>query len=207
MSDPALVGARAPQGVLFILSGPSGVGKDAAIDRLKERGLDLYHAITATTRQRRPNEQHGVDYYFYSPEQFMELIKRDELLESAEVTGHRYGSPRQQVREQLTVGRDVLLKIDVQGARQVKARVPDAVFIFLAPPTIDELVERLKQRATETAQQIAERVINAYIEMKAVESYDYVVTNYQDQLDLAVDQLACIITAERCRVRRRKVDV
>jgi guanylate kinase len=201
MSSPA------PGGLLFVLSGPSGVGKDAAIDCLKARHLDVYHVITATTRQRRPNEQHGVDYFFYSPEEFMDLFKRNELLESAVVAGNRYGSPRQQVREQLALGRDVLLKIDVQGARQVKARVPDAVFVFLAPPSIDDLVERLKQRNTETEQQIAERMLNAYVEMGAVESYDYVVVNYHDKLDLAVDQINAIITAERCRVRRRVVVV
>lgn len=201
MSSPA------SGGLLFVLSGPSGVGKDAAIDRLKEQGLDVYHVITATTRQRRPNEQDGVDYFFYTPEQFMDLLKRNELLESAVVAGNRYGTPRQQVREQLAAGRDVLLKIDVQGSRQVKARVPDALFIFLAPPSIDDLVERLKQRATETDQQIAERMLNAYVEMQAVESYDYVVINHQDKLDLAVDQIRCVITAERCRVRRRTVVV
>jgi guanylate kinase len=201
MSNPAA------GGLLFVLSGPSGVGKDAAIERLKARGLDAYHVITATTRQRRPNEQHGVDYFFYSPEEFMSLLKSNELLESAVVTGNRYGTPRQQVREQLALGRDVLLKIDVQGARQVKSRVPDAVFIFLAPPSIDDLVERLRVRNTETDRQIDERVLNAYVEMGAVESYDYMVINHQDQLDLAVDQISCIISAERCRVRRRTVVV
>jgi guanylate kinase len=194
-----------PGGLLFVLSGPSGVGKDAAIEGLKEQGLDAYHVITATTRQPRPNERHGVDYFFYSPDEFMNLLKRNELLESAVVAGNRYGSPRQQVREQLAAGRDVLLKIDVQGARQVKARVPNAVFIFLAPPSIEELVDRLKQRNTETDQQIAERVLTAYVEMEAVESYDYVVVNHQDKLDQAIDQIACIISAERCRVQRRVV--
>ncbi|MDB5057049.1 MAG: gmk, partial [Chloroflexi bacterium] len=194
-------------GLLFVLSGPSGVGKDAAIERLKAKGFDAYHAITATTRLPRPNERHGVDYFFYTPEEFTDLLKRNELLESAVVAGNRYGSPRQQVREQLAMGRDVLLKIDVQGARQVKQRVPNAVFIFLAPPSIEELVERLQQRNTETEEQIAERVLNAYVEMEAVESYDYVVVNYQDKLDVAVDQIACIISAERCRVHRRTVEV
>jgi guanylate kinase len=194
-------------GLLFVLSGPSGVGKDAAIERLQANGLDAYHVITATTRRARPSEQHGVDYFFYSPEEFMELLRQNELLESAVVAGNRYGSPRQQVREQLAAGRDVLLKIDVQGARQVKARVPNAVFIFLAPPSMEDLVERLKQRNTETDEQIAERVLNAYVEMEAVESYDYVVVNEHGRLDAAVAQIACIISAERCRVQRRKVEV
>jgi guanylate kinase len=198
---------RASGGLLFVLSGPSGVGKDAAIESLKARGMDVYHVITATTRQRRPNEQHGVDYFFYTPEQFMDLLKRNELLESAVVAGNRYGSPRQQVREQLAQGHDVLLKIDVQGARQVKSRVPDGIFIFLAPPSIDDLVERLQRRNTETADQIAERVLNAYVEMAAVESYDYMVVNHHDELEKAVDQINSIVTAERARVHRRTVVV
>lgn len=194
-------------GLLFVLSGPSGVGKDAAIDRLKARNIDIYHVITATTRQRRPTEQHGVDYYFYSPDEFVDMLKRNELLESAVVAGNRYGTPRSEVRRQLDKGADVLLKIDVQGARQVKSRVPDAVFIFLAPPSIDDLVERLKQRNTETEQQIAERMLTAYVEMEAIDSYDYVVVNRHDELDLAVDQISCVICAERCRVHRRTVVV
>jgi guanylate kinase len=194
-------------GLLFVLSGPSGVGKDAAIERLKARNMDIYHVITATTRQSRPNEQHGVDYFFYSPDEFVDMLKRNELLESAVVAGNRYGTPRTQVREQLQKGTDVLLKIDVQGARQVKSRVPNAVFIFLTPPSIDDLLERLKQRNTETEQQIAERMLTAYVEMEAVDSYDYVVVNRHDQLELAVDQISCIICAERCRVLRRTVVV
>jgi guanylate kinase len=201
MSEPAV------GGLLFVLSGPSGVGKDVAIERLKARGMDIYHVITATTRQRRPNEQHGVDYLFYSPDEFADMFKRNELLESAVVAGNRYGTPRTQVRQQLEKGSDVLLKIDVQGARQVKSRVPDAVFIFLAPPSVDDLLERLKQRNTETEQQIAERMLNAYVEMDAVDSYDYMVVNRHDELELAVDQIGCIIHAERCRVHRRNVVV
>jgi guanylate kinase len=137
----------------------------------------------------------------------MDLLKHNELLESAVVAGNRYGTPRQQVRDQLAQGHDALLKIDVQGARQVKARVPNAVFIFLAPPSIDDLVERLKVRNTETDEQIADRMVNAYVEMEAVESYDYIVVNHHDELDKAVDQIRSIISAERCRVHRRTVVV
>ncbi len=192
-------------GLLFVLSGPSGVGKDAAIERLKATGFDIYHVITATTRDPRPGEQHEVDYYFYSTDTFLDLLHRGELLESADLYNNMYGTPRRQVRDQLAAGRDVLLKIDVQGARQVKTRVPDAVFIFLAPPSIDHLVDRLKQRRTESEVQIALRLQKAYVEMAAVEGYDYVVINHQDQLDLAVEQIGCIIHAERCRVHRRVV--
>lgn len=194
-------------GLLFVLSGPSGVGKDAAIARMKDLQVDIYHVITATTRSVRPNERHGVDYFFYTNEEFIDLLDRGELLESAIVHGKRYGTPRRQVREQLALGRDVLLKIDVQGARQVKAKVPDAIFIFLAPPSIQDLVKRLKQRSTESEEELAIRIQNAYVEMDAVDSYDYRVVNYDGRLDEAVSQICCIITAERCRVHRRKVVV
>lgn len=194
-------------GLLFVLSGPSGVGKDAAIARMKEMQVDIYHVITATTRSVRPNERHGVDYFFYTNEEFIDLLDRGELLESAIVHNKRYGTPRRQVREQLALGRDVLLKIDVQGARQVKAKVPDAIFIFLAPPSIQDLVKRLKQRSTESEEELAIRIQNAYVEMDAVDSYDYRVVNYDGRLDEAVNQICCIITGERCRVHRRKVVV
>lgn len=196
-----------PGGLLFVLSGPSGVGKDAAIDSMKAIDFDIYHAITATTREMRPNERDGQDYYFYNSDTFRELLRDGEFLESALVHRNRYGTPRQQIREQLALGHDVLLKIDVQGARQVKARVPDAVFVFLAPPSIDELVTRLKQRRTETAEQQEERVQNAYVEMQAIPEYDYVVVNHHAQLETAVRRVCCIINAERCRVRRRAVIV
>ncbi|HWE60155.1 MAG TPA: guanylate kinase [Chloroflexota bacterium] len=194
-------------GLLFVLSGPSGVGKDAAIARMKELNFDICYTITATTRQPRANEVNGVHYFFYSPETFTEMVERGEFLESAVVHGRLYGSPRQQVREQLARGNDVLLKIDVQGARQVKAKVPDAVFIFLAPPSIADLVGRLKLRNTESEEERARRIQNAYVEMEAMESYDYKVVNHDGQLDDAVRQIGSIIEAERCRVQRRQVIV
>lgn len=196
MSDPA-------GGILFVLSGPSGVGKDAAIDRMKELRFDIHFAITATTRQRRPAEVEGVNYHFYSLDHFTAMIERGEFLESANVHGNLYGSPRTQVREHLEQGHDVLLKIDVQGARQVKRKAPDAVFIFLAPPSISHLVARLKLRNTEPDAERARRIQNAYVEMEAMESYDYRVVNHDHQLDAAVHQIGCIIEAERCRVQRR----
>jgi guanylate kinase len=194
-------------GLLFVLSGPSGVGKDAAIKQLKSLDLSLYHAITATTRAPRPGEVDGVDYFFHSYDAFLAMLERHELLESAELYGNFYGTPREQVRQKLATGQDVLLKIDVQGARQVKERVPDAVFIFLAPPSIDDLVARLKQRRTESETQMAIRIQKAYVEMAAVESYDYVVVNHQGKLDEATQQINCIIVAERSRVHRRVVNL
>jgi guanylate kinase len=194
-------------GLLFVLSGPSGVGKDAAIKQLKSLDISIYHAITATTRPPRPGEVHGIDYFFYSYEAFLSMLERHELLESAELYGNFYGTPREQVRQQLASSQDVLLKIDVQGARQVKERVPDAIFIFLAPPSIDDLVARLRQRRTESETEMAIRIQKAYVEMAAVDSYDYVVVNHQGKLDEAAQQINCIIVAERSRVRRRVVKI
>lgn len=196
-----------PGGLLFVLSGPSGVGKDAAIERLKALHVNIYHVITATTRKIRPGEAHGVDYFFHSVDEFTRLRANNELLEWALVHDNLYGTPRGQVRDELARGNDVLLKIDVQGARQVKSKVPNAIFIFLAPPSIDELVARLKQRRTESETEQMRRVQNAYIEMEAVDSYDYLVVNHDSRLDDAVHQIGCIIEAERCRVHRRVVTV
>ena len=197
-----------PQGgLLFVLSGPSGVGKDTAIERLKVLHFNIYHVITATTRKIRPGEVHGVDYFFHTIDEFTRLRANNELLEWALVHDNLYGTPRAQVREELARGNDVLLKIDVQGARQVKSKVPNAIFLFLAPPSIDELVARLKLRQTESETEQLRRVQNAYIEMEAVDSYDYVVVNHDSRLDDAVHQIGCIIEAERCRVHRRVVTV
>ncbi len=195
------------RGLLVVLSGPSGVGKDAAIQRLKERGLEIHYVVTATTRATRPGEVDGVDYYFLQPEQFERMAGRDEFLEWSWVHGNRYGPPIAPVRQKLAEGRDVLLKIDVQGAAKVRARSRDGVFIFLAPPSIEELVGRLRARRTETEAQVEERVANAYAEMDALSAYDYVVVNRDGQLDQAVDDIRSIIMAERLRVHPRHAKI
>lgn len=195
------------RGLLVVLSGPSGVGKDTAIDALKEQGFQIHYVVTATTRQRRANEQHGVDYYFYSQDEFKAMIERNELLEWSWVHGHLYGPPIAQVRQRLAAGDDVLLKIDVQGAAKVKARSHDAIFIFLAPPSMQDLVERLRARRTESEDELNLRLANAQKEMAALSGYDYVVVNHDGQLAQAVDEIRCIITAERLRVRRRRAEL
>lgn len=195
------------RGLLVVLSGPSGVGKDAAIHRLKQQGFDIHYVVTATTRKQRPGEQDGIDYYFLSPETFEAMIARDEFLEWSWVHGNMYGPPITQVREKLAAGQDVLLKIDVQGAANVKARAHDAIFIFLAPPSIEELVERLHARRTESEQELDLRVANAYREMEALPVYDYVVVNHDGRLEQAVDEIRSIITAERLRVHPRRAEL
>lgn len=195
------------RGLLIVLSGPSGVGKDAAIHRLKEQGFDIHYVVTATTRQRREGERHGVDYYFYTTEEFQEMIGRNEFLEWSVVHGNLYGPPITQVRQRLAAGQDVLLKIDVQGATKVKGRSHDAIFIFLAPPSIGELVERLRARRTESEDELAVRIANAYKEMEALPAYDYAVVNHDGRLDQAVDEIRSIITAERLRVHPRQAQL
>jgi len=195
------------RGLLVVLSGPSGVGKDVAIARLKERGFDIYYVVTATTRVPRENEVDGRDYFFLTHAQFEDTIVRDGFLEWSNVYGNLYGPPIAQVREKLAEGRVVLLKIDVQGAEKVRARVRDGVFIFLAPPSLDELVARLRARRTESEAELEVRVDNAYKEMAALEHYDYVVVNHDGRLDEAVGAVGAIITAERLRVHPRRPEI
>lgn len=195
------------RGLLVVLSGPSGVGKDVAIHRLKEQGFAISYVVTATTRARREGEREGVNYFFLTREQFQGMIERDELLEWSWVHGNLYGPPIQQVREKLDAGADVLLKIDVQGAAKVKARSSDALFIFLAPPSIEDLVKRLHERKTESDAELKLRIANAYKEMEALPEYDYVVVNREGQLDQAVDDIRAIITAERLRVHPRHAEI
>ncbi len=194
-------------GLLVVLSGPSGVGKDVAIGRLKGDGFGISYVVTATTRQKREGETDGVDYYFLTREQFEDTVARDGFLEWSWVHGNMYGPPIAQVRQRLAEGQDMLLKIDVQGAAKVRQRVRDAVFIFLAPPSIEGLVARLRGRRTESEAEIELRVANAYQEMEAMDAYDYVVVNRDGQLDRAVADIRAIITAERLRVHPRHPEI
>jgi len=192
---------------LFVFSGPSGVGKDTVIARLKEQRLPLHFAVTMTTRPMRDGEVHGVNYYFVSVAEFQEHERRSALLEWAVVHGNFYGTPLPQVREALRGGKDVFLKIDVQGAAKVKQRVPDAVFIFLAPPSIPELVQRLVNRGTEPPEEQARRLRDAYQEMKFLPAYDYVVVNREGRLEEAVECIKCIISAEKSKVHPRRIEL
>lgn len=193
-------------GILSVLSGPAGVGKDDLIRTLKAQGFPMHYAVTMTTRPRRPSEVDGVDYHFVTPAVFQELCAAGELLESAEVHGHSYGTPRAQVRAALAAGKNVLLKIDVQGATSVRRLVPEAVLIFLAPPSIEALRERMAQRGTEDADDLARRLRDAAGELAQVASYDYLVVNHTGRLAAAVEQVKAIVVAESCRtVPRRAV--
>jgi guanylate kinase len=193
--------------LLIVLSGPSGVGKDSVIACLKSCSFPIHYTVTVTTRAPRPGEVNGVDYFFAEGAEFDRMAERGDLLESAVVHGYRYGTPREQVRQALGAGRDVLLKIDVQGAAQVRRKAPEAVFIFLAPATLVELVERLRARATESGPDLERRLLDIQDEMDDLPHYDYVVVNRRDRLEDTVEQVKAIITAEHCRVQRRHIAV
>src|SRR3989442_14398383 len=162
------------QGLLFVLSAPSGTGKDTVIGMLKQQGMDFYLVASVTTRAPRPGESEGNPYHFVSQEEFDRLVSHDELLEYANVHGNWYGQPRQPIRDNLLAKRDVLLKIDVQGAATVRRKVPQAIFIFLVPDSLEELTLRLSKRKTETEGELQRRLADARVELTEKYWYDYV---------------------------------
>ena len=196
-------GLKSP--LLIVLSGPSGVGKDAVLYRLKKSGYPLYYVVTVTTRPRRDNEQDMVDYHFISTDEYRNMLAGKELLESASVYGNWYGVPRAVVKEALDRGEDVIIKIDIQGAAAIKGIVPEAVFIFLAPPSMEELTTRLTRRLTESPADLALRLETAREEMSQLSHFDYVVVNQDGGLDQTVSSIQAIITAEKCRVSPRQI--
>ena len=195
------------QGLLFVLSAPSGAGKDTVINALKQQGMDFYVVASVTTRKPRPGESEGNPYHFVSQEKFEQLIAQNELLEFANVHGNWYGQPRQAIRDNLRAGRDVLLKIDVQGAATIRRKVPEAIFIFLVPSSLEELAQRLTNRHTETDAERARRLTDAHKELAEKDWYDYVVINRQDHLQEAVDQLRAIMLAEHARTHPRHINI
>ncbi|HLA06845.1 MAG TPA: guanylate kinase [Anaerolineales bacterium] len=194
-----------PQPLLIVISGPSGAGKDTVMQRMQERGMPFHFVVTATTRPQRANEVHGRDYWFISMEEFARMINEDELIEHAIVYGDYKGIPKQQVREALASGMDVIMRLDVQGAETVRRLAPEALLIFISTQNEDELVHRLETRKTETADSLAIRIATARKELKRVEAFDYVIVNRDYQLDETVDMIRSIIDAEHHRVKPRKV--
>ncbi len=197
----------ARQGLLFVMAGPSGAGKDTVIQTLKERGSDFHVVASIATRAPRPGESEGNPYHFVSQAQFERMVANNELLEYANVHGNWYGQPLQQVRENIQCGRDVLLKIDVQGAATVRKKLPGAILIFLQPGSVEELVERLINRQTETEVERQRRLANAQIELAQRDHYDYVIENRQGKLDVAVDNLHAIMQAEHCRTHPHVIHI
>ena len=193
--------------ILVVISGPSGVGKDMTITRLKELGYPFHFVVTATTRPQRPNEVDGVDYFFISTGEFAEMIERGELLEYAVVYGDYKGIPKAQVREALASDKDVIMRIDVQGAATIRRLVPEAVLIYLSAESEEALVRRLQERKTEPEDQLKMRIATARQELKRLDLFDYVVINAEDQLDQTCEKIAAIITAEKCRVEQREINL
>lgn len=184
-----------PRGSLFIISGPSGAGKGTLVDHLVARVPRLWVSVSATTREPRPGEAEGREYYFLSPEEFESLVEQGELLEWAEVHGHRYGTPARTVEDRLKQGVDVVLEIDPQGALQVKELVPDAVLVFILAPSMEELERRIRARGAETDEQVRTRLETALSELQLVGTYDHVVEN--DDIARATDELVRIVETHR----------
>lgn len=187
-------------GILFVLSGPSGVGKGTVRKRLFEEETDLQYSISMTTRDMRPGEKEGVDYFYRTKEEFEEMISSGELLEYAKYVDNYYGTPRAFVEKMLAQGKDVFLEIEVQGALQVKRNFPEGVFIFLFPPSLEELKNRIVNRGTETEELVINRLKEARNEIEMMHFYDYVVVN--DDVDKAVERIKAIIQSEHLRRER-----
>ncbi|WP_238392627.1 MULTISPECIES: guanylate kinase [Paenibacillus] len=188
------------KGLLLVLSGPSGVGKGTLCNRLRALSPELVYSVSATTRKPREGEIDGVNYFFKTHEQFRAMIEAGELLEWAEYVGNYYGTPKSFVQQTIDQGKDIILEIDVQGAMQVKERFPEAIFIFVLPPSLEELQKRIVGRGTESESSIRSRMAAAAEELKLMEHYDYAVVN--DVLETACNRVQSIIAAEHCKRER-----
>jgi guanylate kinase len=191
--------------LLVVLTGPSGVGKDVTLQAMEAKGIPFHYVVTVTTRERRDGEIDGVHYFFKTRQEYEWLKANGELLEHAEVYGNGYGIPKSEVVEPLRRGEDVIMKPDVQGARKMRELEPDAIYIFLAPPSMKVLAERLYYRKTEDPQELTRRLKLAREEMHDLSDFDYVVVNRSNELDETVEEIEAIITAEKGRVHPRKI--
>lgn len=196
-----------PQPLLIVISGPSGVGKDSVVQSMKARGLPFHFVITITTREPRENEVDGRDYFFVSKEEFARMIEQDEFFEWAVVYQDYKGNSKKQVQEALAMGQDVVMRLDVQGAATVRKKAPEAVLIFLTTQNEQELIDRLKSRRSESAEDLSLRVATAQQELKREAEFDYVIVNADGCLEETVDTVTAIIQAEHHRVNPRKVSL
>lgn len=190
------------RGKLIVISGPSGAGKSTVVFKAMEGREDVCFSTSVTTRKPRPGEVDGREYFFIDRERFDEMVRQDELLEHAEYVTNCYGTPRAYVEEKLEAGLNVLLDIEIQGARQVHAKMPEAVMIFIVPPTLEELRRRLEGRGTDTAEAIEGRLARARQEYREADFYDYIIVN--DDADKAAQELSAILLAEHCRAADRR---
>ncbi|GMR10121.1 MAG: guanylate kinase [Anaerolineae bacterium] len=206
-SAPAAVIEQPTEPLLVVISGPSGVGKDTVLDHMKQRGLPFHFVVTATTRPRRPGEVEGEDYFFVEEEQFLDMIERGELIEHALVYNDYKGVPRQQIREAMESAQDVVMRVDVQGAKTIRALAPEALLIFLTARDEEELARRLRKRRTESEADLQLRLETAKEELGYLEIFDYAVLNADSQVEKTVDTILAIIEAEHHRVDPRRVEL
>ena len=204
MSDAAKTPPGSPP-LLIVLSGPSGVGKDAVLSRMRELRKPYHFTVTATTRRKRASEEDGLDYIFVSEERFRQMVDRGKFLEWAEVYGNLYGVPKAQVVDALHEGKDVLIKADVQGAATIRRLAPEGVFIFLAPPSTEELAHRLSLRMTESEEALRLRMQTAQAEMQEAPDFDHVIVNHRDRLGDTVREIEATVARERRRARQRQM--
>jgi guanylate kinase len=193
--------------LVIVISGPSGVGKDAILNSMKQGRYPFDFLVTITTRLKRGGEKDGIDYHFITPDEFQKLSRQDGFLEQAKVYGNWYGVPKAPVREALARGRDIIIKVDVQGAATLKKILPEALFIFVAPPSFQELSERLTRRSTETDADLAIRLKKVEEELEQISNFDYVVINRCNEVGKAIEQILAIISGEKCRVKPRRVTI
>jgi len=198
---------RSRRPLVIVLSGPSGVGKDATIARIRDIGIKFHYVVTATTREKRPGEVDGVHYHFLKKREFQRKITQDEFLEYAEVYGNLYGVPKEEVRRPLDRGEDVIIKVDVQGATTLKEKIPDAVFICLLAPSLGDLHERLKNRNSDSSRSVNTRMNRAEQEINCLPLFDYCVVNIKDDLDRTAEAVAGIIRTEKHRVKTRVIRI
>ena len=200
-------GARDSPPLLIVLSGPSGVGKDAVLARMRRSERPFHYVVTATTRHKRAREENGVNYHFLSPKQFQQMIDKHQFLEWANVYGNYYGVPKDEIALALSKGVDTMVKVDVQGAATLKKVLPQAVFIFLMPPSLKALEKRLQRRRSESSEDLVLRLARAKEEIESLPLFDYVITSRQNKLDEVVCQIDGIVAAEKRRAKPRIVEL
>jgi guanylate kinase len=200
-------GDRSSRPLLIVLSGPSGVGKDAVLARLRKLECPFRYVVTATTRPKRTGEKNEVDYHFISRQEFQQMIDKHQFLEWANVYGNYYGVPKDEITSALSKGVDAIVKVDVQGAATIKKILPQAVFIFLMPPSAEELEKRLRKRHSESSTDLALRLKRAKGEIKSLPIFDYVITSRQNKVDEVVSQIDTIVAAEKRRVKPKIVEL